>query len=56
VRRLPSRLSLAVTAVLVTGLVVSLGVVFSPHSGAGPERLEASDLARAALLSAPREP
>lgn len=55
-RRLPSRLSLAVTAVLVTGLVVSLGVVFSPHSGAGPERLEASDLARAALLSAPREP
>lgn len=44
------------TALLVTGLVVSLGVVFSPRTGAGPEALEASDLARAALLSAPRAP
>lgn len=50
---MPSRLSLAVTAVLVTGLVVSLGVVFSPHSGAGRKTLQASDLARVALLSAP---
>lgn len=55
-KRLPSRLSLAVTALLVTALAVSLGVVFSPHSGTGPEPLEASDLARAALLSAPRQP
>ncbi len=44
------------TSALVTGLVVSLGVVFSPHSGTGSEPLEASDLARAALLSAPRAP
>lgn len=53
---MPSPLSLAATSSLVTGLVVSLGVVFSPHSGAGPEPLEATDLARAALLSAPRGP
>ena len=52
----PSRLKLAVTAFLVTALAVSLGVVFSPHSGAGSEPLQASALARAALLSAPRAP
>jgi hypothetical protein len=45
-----------VAAVLVTALVVSLGVTFSPHSGTGTEQLRASDLARAALLSAPRAP
>lgn len=54
--RVPSSLSLAVTSTLVTGLVVTLGIVFSPHSGAGSEDLEASALARAALLSAPRAP
>jgi endonuclease/exonuclease/phosphatase family metal-dependent hydrolase len=52
----PGRLSLVVTSALVTTLVVVLGVAFSPRSGAGPEQLRASDLARAALLSAPRAP
>ncbi len=43
-------------AALVTAVVVSLGVAFSPHSGTGPEPLAAGDIARAALLSAPRAP
>jgi hypothetical protein len=45
-----------VAAALVTALVVSLGVVFSPHSGAGPEPLAAGEIAQAALMSAPRAP
>jgi hypothetical protein len=45
-----------VAAALVTVPVVCLGVAFSPHSGTGPEPLAAGDIARAALLSAPRAP
>jgi hypothetical protein len=45
-----------VAAAVATVLVVTLGVVFSPHSGTGPEPLAAGDIARAALLSAPRAP
>jgi endonuclease/exonuclease/phosphatase family metal-dependent hydrolase len=45
-----------VAAALVTALVVSLGVAFSPHSGTGPEPLAAGEIARAALMSAPRAP
>jgi hypothetical protein len=50
--RKPSRLNLAVTAGLVTGLVVSLGVVFSPTAGAG--RTQAAELLDAAAFTPPR--
>lgn len=48
---MPSALSLGVTACLVTGLVVMLGVVFTPET----QQPRGRQLARAAVVSAPRE-